>query len=62
MKKMLWLLSASVFCGSVSADTLFVTLEKANAMAIVNGASAKLEKTIKLGARPRGIVLNPDFS
>lgn len=42
------------------ADTLYVTLEKDNALAVVDGPAGKLSKTVKIGKRPRGIVLSRD--
>lgn len=48
------------YTGAVAADTLFVTLEKDNALAIVDGNAGKLLKTVKIGKRPRGIVMSKD--
>jgi DNA-binding beta-propeller fold protein YncE len=44
----------------VHAETVFVTLEKDNALAIMNPTDGKLLKTISVGKRPRGIALSPD--
>jgi len=44
----------------VFAETIFVTLEKDNALAVVDPVAGKLIKTIPLGQRPRGIVLSKD--
>jgi len=45
---------------AVFAETVFVTLEKDNALAVVDPVAGKLIKTIPLGQRPRGIVLSKD--
>ena len=42
------------------ADTLYITLEKDNALAVVDGETGKLLKTAPLGQRPRGIALSED--
>jgi len=42
------------------AETIYVTLEKDNALAVVSGPEGKLEKTVKIGKRPRGIALSQD--
>ena len=44
----------------VWADTVFVTLEKDNALAVVDAETQALVKTIPIGQRPRGIVLSKD--
>jgi PQQ-dependent catabolism-associated beta-propeller protein len=54
------LLLAAWFALPARADTLYVTLEKDNALAVVDGASGKLVKTVKIGKRPRGIALSKD--
>ncbi len=43
------------------ADTILVTLEKDNAVAIVDGDRLTLNKAVKIGRRPRDIKLGPDF-
>jgi len=45
---------------AVFAETIFVTLEKDNALAVVDPVAGMLIKTIPLGQRPRGIVLSKD--
>jgi len=45
---------------SLLAETVFVTLEKDNALAIVDPVAGKLLKTVPVGQRPRGIVLSKD--
>ena len=42
------------------AETVFVTLEKDNAIAVVDPIAGKLLKTVHIGQRPRGIQLSPD--
>jgi len=44
----------------VSSETLYITLEKDNALAVVDPIAGKLLKTITIGQRPRGIVLSKD--
>lgn len=44
---------------NLHAETLFVTLEKDNALAVV-APEGKLLKTVKIGKRPRGIVMSAD--
>jgi len=44
----------------VSSETIYITLEKDNALAVVDPISGKLLKTIAIGQRPRGIVLSKD--
>ncbi|PCI18566.1 MAG: hypothetical protein COB62_06695, partial [Piscirickettsiaceae bacterium] len=46
----------------IVADTLFITLEKDNALAVVDGVTGKLLKTVPLGQRPRGIAFSKDQS
>ena len=45
---------------SLHAETVFVTLEKDNALAVIDPVTGKLIKTVPLGQRPRGIVLSKD--
>lgn len=42
------------------AETIYVTLEKDNALAVVSGPEGNLIKTVKIGKRPRGISLSRD--
>jgi PQQ-dependent catabolism-associated beta-propeller protein len=42
------------------AETVYITLEKDNALAVVDGDTGKLVTTAKVGKRPRGIVLSRD--
>lgn len=51
----LFLLSSPVF-----AEMVYVTLEKDNALAIVDPIKGQLVKTVPIGQRPRGIVLSKD--
>ncbi len=44
----------------VSSETIYVTLEKDNALAVVDPITGKLLKIIAIGQRPRGIVLSKD--
>jgi len=45
---------------TANAETVFVTLEKDNALAVIDPVAGKLIKTVPLGLRPRGIVLSKD--
>ncbi len=42
------------------ASTIFVSNEKGNSISVVDGDSLTLTKEVKVGQRPRGIVLSPD--
>lgn len=42
------------------AETVFVTLEKDNALAVVDPATGQLLRTVPVGQRPRGIAISPD--
>ena len=54
-----WLLALSLI-STAHAENVFVTLEKDNALAIVDPIEGKLLKTVLVGQRPRGIALSPD--
>lgn len=43
------------------ADTVLVTLEKDNALAIVDSDKLQLTRTVEIGRRPRDIKLSPDY-
>lgn len=47
-----------LFSGLVSSETIYITLEKDNALAIVDPIAGKLLRTVAIGQRPRGIVLS----
>jgi PQQ-dependent catabolism-associated beta-propeller protein len=53
-------LIVSVASGSVFADEVFVSLEKADALAVMDGSSGKLLQTFEIGKRPRNIVFSHD--
>ena len=55
---LLWL----SFIDFVSAETVLVTLEKDNALAIVDPIAGKLINTVNVGQRPRGIAISPDHN
>ena len=59
IKKVLVSLVLSVH-GYAAADTVYVTLEKDNAIAVVDGATGTLSQTVEVGLRPRGILLSKD--
>jgi YVTN family beta-propeller protein len=45
---------------TVRAESVFVTLEKDNALAVIDPIAGKLIKTVPVGQRPRGIAISPD--
>ena len=57
-KKFLIIGILTVLTKTTYAETIFVSLEKDNAVAVVNPISGTLIKTIPVGNRPRGISLN----
>ena len=59
MKSMVYA-ACLLFCQTSLAETVFVTLEKDNAIAVVDPVEGKLLNTIAIGQRPRGIVLSKD--
>src|SRR5512137_1042869 len=61
MKKQLFsIIIAGLFITPVEAETVFITLEKDNAIAVVDPVEGVLSKTVEVGRRPRGIALSPD--
>jgi len=59
-KNVLGLFLTVALTGVAQAETVFVTLEKDNALAVVDPISGKLIKTVDIGQRPRGITISPD--
>lgn len=59
MKKIIYI-SLFLLAHSAFAETVFVTLEKDNALAVIDPVAGKLIKTVPLGQRPRGIVISKD--
>jgi len=59
-KNVLGLFLTAALTGVAQAETVFVTLEKDNALAVVDPISGKLIKTVEIGQRPRGIAISPD--
>ncbi len=57
-----WLIAMMLLCFVLptKADTVIATLEKDNALAVVDGAKLTLIKTVPVGRRPRDIQLSPD--
>ena len=60
MRFLLNLILLMVFSGCVIADTVYVTIEKDNTLAVVDGQTGELKKTVSIGRRPRGIALSAD--
>ena len=58
-KTLVWLML--LWAGCIRAETVYVTLEKDNALAIVDSASKQLIRTVGIGQRPRGIALSQDY-
>lgn len=58
-KALKWFLMLAI-TASAQAETVFVTLEKDNALAVVDPIEGKLIKTVSVGQRPRGIFVSPD--
>ncbi len=59
MKQLLF--AALLLSGSQAySETVFVTLEKDNALAVVDPIAGKLLKTVPVGQRPRGIAISND--
>ena len=59
-KKLLIIGILTVLTKATYAETIFVSLEKDNAVAVVNPISGTLLKTVPVGKRPRGIALSHD--
>jgi PQQ-dependent catabolism-associated beta-propeller protein len=60
MKAIVSILLLMILSVSALAETVFVTLEKDNALALIDPLAGKLIKTVEVGQRPRGIVISPD--
>lgn len=58
MKKKI--LCVAVIASSLFADTIYVSNEKDNTISVIDSVTNKVTDTIKVGQRPRGIVLNND--
>ena len=60
MNKVCIYILAGLLTATAQAETLFVTLEKDNALALVDPIAGELTKTVEIGQRPRGILISPD--
>jgi YVTN family beta-propeller protein len=58
--KMVSLVGLVALNAPVFAETVFVSLEKDNAIALVDPVDGKLLKTVPIGQRPRGVALSLD--
>ena len=58
MRKLICLTALCLFTATVAAETVVVSLEKDNAIAILDAQEGKLNKTVPVGQRPRGIALS----
>lgn len=56
--KQILALALFLISSQVNSETIYITLEKDNALAIVDPIAGKLLKTVAIGQRPRGIVLS----
>lgn len=54
------LLSMSIVAGPAAAETIYVSNEQDNTVAVVDGASMSLSTTINVGRRPRGMAPSVD--
>jgi len=62
MPKTYWIAALCAIFGTAWGDTVYVSLEKGDALAVVDGISGELKQTVKLGKRPRGLAFSPDYS
>lgn len=60
IKKSLIFLIACTLSKHTIAENIFVTLDKADAVAVVNADTGAIDRLIQIGKRPRGIVLSQD--
>ena len=51
-----WLLTYSIAC----AYTVYITNEKDNTVSIIDSVKLEVIKTVKVGQRPRGVILSKD--
>ena len=49
------------FCAAAHGGTIFVSNEKDNTVTVIDSETLKVVKTIATGARPRGMIMTPDF-
>jgi len=59
-KIILGLLLSLVLIDAIQAETVFVSLEKDNSLALVDPVAGKLVSVAPVGRRPRGIAVSPD--
>ena len=60
MRNKLLALALLSISATIQAETVFVSLEKDNALALVDPVEGKLLKTVPIGQRPRGLALSTD--
>ena len=61
IKQSIKLISLLFLVINAQAETVYVTLEKDNAVALVDPVAGKLLKTVEVGRRPRGLAFSPDY-
>ena len=55
------IITAAILSSSILlADTIYVSNEKDNTISVIDSLTNKVTETIKVGQRPRGILLNND--
>lgn len=60
MKKIV--LASSLISTLLLADTIYVSNEKDNTISVIDSDTNKVVDTINVGQRPRGILLNKDYT
>lgn len=55
-------LAAFTVCNAANAETIFVSNEKDNTLAVVDGETLEVTDIIEVGRRPRGITFNHDHT
>ena len=57
------IITAAILSSSILlADTIYVSNEKDNTISVIDSLTNKVTNTIKVGQRPRGILLSNDYS
>jgi YVTN family beta-propeller protein len=52
----------AILTSALLADTIYVSNEKDNTISVIDSLTNKVTNTIKVGQRPRGILLSNDYS
>jgi YVTN family beta-propeller protein len=51
----LWVITSPAW-----ADKIYISLEKDNALVVIDGSSGTIQKSIPVGRHPKGVALSPD--